>query len=368
MKKSFLLLAFLCTIPVFIQAQKTYVPDDIFENYLIQQGWDDVLDDSVLTSSISNRPSVNVAYKGITDLTGIEDFLGLQILNCENNNISSLDLTNASALRQLQCGNNSLTSLDVSHNTALTILSCYNNNINELNLNQNSALTNLSCGNNFMNTLIVNGASAIEILLCNSNNINILDLSQNNFLKTLNCSSNQLIKLDVRNGENSRITSFNASSNPGLSCIEVDNAEAANNGDAPYTYWYKDATASYSEDCVLPKTYVPDDNFEQALIDLGYDNEIDDYVTTYFISGVSSLNVSGEDISDLTGIEDFSDLGQLNCSNNLLTSLDISQNTSLTYLNCSNNLLASLNLRNGNNSILTSMDASTNASLKLYRG
>ena len=28
------------------------------------------------------------------------------------------------------------------------------------------------------------------------------------------------------------------------------------------------------------QTYVPDDNFEQALIDLGYDNILDDYVTT----------------------------------------------------------------------------------------
>jgi len=27
-------------------------------------------------------------------------------------------------------------------------------------------------------------------------------------------------------------------------------------------------------------TYVPDDNFEQALIDLGYDDVLDDYVLT----------------------------------------------------------------------------------------
>jgi len=33
-------------------------------------------------------------------------------------------------------------------------------------------------------------------------------------------------------------------------------------------------------------TYVPDDNFEQALIDLGYDDVLDDYVLTANISGV----------------------------------------------------------------------------------
>ena len=36
-------------------------------------------------------------------------------------------------------------------------------------------------------------------------------------------------------------------------------------------------------------TYVPDDNFEQALIDLGYDDVLDDFVVTDSISGVTDL-------------------------------------------------------------------------------
>ena len=38
-------------------------------------------------------------------------------------------------------------------------------------------------------------------------------------------------------------------------------------------------------------TYVPDDNFEQALINLGYDNVLDDYVTTSNINTVTYLSV-----------------------------------------------------------------------------
>ena len=68
-------------------------------------------------------------------------------------------------------------------------------------------------------------------------------------------------------------------------------------------------------------TYVPDDNFEQALIDLGYDDTLDDYVTTANISGVTELDVSNKEISDLTGIEAFAALTQLECWNNQLTSL-----------------------------------------------
>ena len=51
-------------------------------------------------------------------------------------------------------------------------------------------------------------------------------------------------------------------------------------------------------------TLIPDANFEQALIDLGYDTGTPDgSVPTVNISGVTSLNVSSESISDLTGIE-----------------------------------------------------------------
>ena len=70
-------------------------------------------------------------------------------------------------------------------------------------------------------------------------------------------------------------------------------------------------------------TYVPDDNFEQALIDLGYDTTLDDYVLTANISGVTSLDVSNKEISDLTGIEAFTALTHLDCSHNQLTSLEI---------------------------------------------
>ena len=68
-------------------------------------------------------------------------------------------------------------------------------------------------------------------------------------------------------------------------------------------------------------TYVPDNNFEQALIDLGYDTILDDSVLTTNISGVTSLNVGEKEISDLTGIEAFAALTQLECWNNQLTSL-----------------------------------------------
>ena len=93
-------------------------------------------------------------------------------------------------------------------------------------------------------------------------------------------------------------------------------------------------------------TLIPDPNFEQALIDLGYDTApIDGQVLTANISSVTSLDVSlNFDITDLTGIEDFTALATLRCYNNQLTSLDLSNNNALTNLDCSNNQLTSLDV------------------------
>ena len=92
------------------------------------------------------------------------------------------------------------------------------------------------------------------------------------------------------------------------------------------------------------QTYVPDDNFENALINLGLDNILDNYVATASIDTVTILDVSSENIADLTGIEDFTDLLELNCSENQLSELDVSHNTYLSTLDCSHNYLTSLNL------------------------
>ena len=92
------------------------------------------------------------------------------------------------------------------------------------------------------------------------------------------------------------------------------------------------------------QTYVPDNIFEQALINLGYDNVLDDYVTTANINTVTALDVNSQGIDDLTGIEDFTALTSLIAYSNNLSSLDVSQNTFLTTLFTNwNNIILSIN-------------------------
>lgn len=103
-------------------------------------------------------------------------------------------------------------------------------------------------------------------------------------------------------------------------------------------------------------TVIPDANFEQALIDLGIDsNGFSGDVLTSDINTITSLDLSDPlnntnfssvlgKISDLTGIEDFVALETLSINDNLVSSIDLSFNTSLHTFTCVNNLLTSLDI------------------------
>ena len=135
-------------IPALCLGQYTSIPDQNFEQALIDFGYDDVIDGKVLTANINSVDSLNLVGKNISDLTGIEAFTALTDLDCAVNQLTSLDVSQNTALTFLNCNYNQLTSLDVSKNTALTDLDCAVNQLTSLDLTKNTALTRLDCGGN----------------------------------------------------------------------------------------------------------------------------------------------------------------------------------------------------------------------------
>ena len=123
-------------------------------------------------------------------------------IDCNNLNISDLTgIENFTVLTELDCNNNNLTSLDVSQNTSLTFLRCDWNQLTSLDVSQNTDLIYLYCG---------------------WNQLTSLDVSQSTDLTDLNCNDNQLTILDIRNGNNTNMGSIQASNNLNLTCISVD--------------------------------------------------------------------------------------------------------------------------------------------------
>ncbi len=100
--------------------------------------------------------------------------------------------------------------------------------------------------------------------------------------------------------------------------------------------------------CHSQSTVIADVNFEQALIDLTIDSDglNGSILDSDAQQVIFTLDVSSKNISDLTGIEAFINITEFDCSNNNLTTLDLSSNTALTTVSARNNNLLEVNLSN----------------------
>ena len=125
-------------------------------------------------------------------------------------------------------------------------------------------------------------------------------------------------------------------------------------------------TAVSWADVAINETNFPDENFRNHLINDTYGGS-DGVFTDAEIQNITVINVSGRNISSLQGIEFFTALFSLSCSNNQLTSLDVSGCTKMTNIECYNNQLTSLNVSGCTalswiecyNNKLTSLDVSS---------
>lgn len=110
-----------------IAINETNFPDANFRNYLLEQEYGT---DGIITSDeIEGVTSMFVSEKDIESLEGIEYFKKLQYLYCDNNKLTSLDVSNNTAMQALICNNNKLTSLNVSEYSELYWLYIYQNQI-----------------------------------------------------------------------------------------------------------------------------------------------------------------------------------------------------------------------------------------------
>tara|TARA_B100001287_G_scaffold123656_1_gene104184 strand:+ start:75 stop:1844 length:1770 start_codon:yes stop_codon:yes gene_type:complete len=129
------------------------------------------------------------------------------------------------------------------------------------------------------------------------------------------------------------------------------------------------------EQPILEKTFVPDDNFEAYLEENGMGDGVanNDSVLTSNISDVMRLEISGNEITDLIGIQDFEALHYLNAGGNSINSVNLTQNILLDTLGLNGNQLSSINISSNTNLLyldvednqLTNLDVSNNQLLTI---
>lgn len=178
----------------------TIIEDAAFEQALIDLNFDEELDGKVLDSRIQVITELILDEKGISDLTGIENFRDLENLSIRGNNLKTVN---------------------VSPNSKLKFIWCEDNEIDELNLE---------------------GLTILEKVGADRNSLSSIDVSENTALQLLTLSENDFTSIDV--SMNTALTDFIIDMNP-LDCIQVNQTQL----DQIPVDWSKDETDTYSLDC-----------------------------------------------------------------------------------------------------------------------
>jgi len=120
---------------------------------------------------------LNLTKKELKDELKLEGFTDLRVLECDQNQLTNLDVSTCAKLEILNCGKNCLSSLDLSNNKMLIGLYCWQNKLEELNISNCRNLKKLGCSSNRLTKLALNNNSRLETLDIADNKLNEPDLS-----------------------------------------------------------------------------------------------------------------------------------------------------------------------------------------------
>ena len=148
-------------------------------------------------SSLDVSHYISTSIYIILNLNGIQSFKNLQTLSCDNNDLTSLDVTSLTKLQKLACRSNNLTSLDVTSLTKLQTLDCGYNQLTSLNLTGLTYLKSVYCYGNILTSLNLSGLTNLKTLDCSRNRLTSLNLTNLTNLEFLNCEENQITTLDL---------------------------------------------------------------------------------------------------------------------------------------------------------------------------
>ncbi len=348
---------------VYPQDSIVSIPDTAFLFALIEVGVDTNGDGLISYSEAETVTSLDVSggiwnIKGnISDMSGIEAFINMNNLQCRNNQITSLDISNNADLTNLNCSRNQITSLDISNNADLTDLDCNWNQLTSLDLSNNLELLYLDVGDNQLTSLDVSSNTKLWSLICGSNHLTSLDVSKNTNLCGMDwhcfgCQKSSLAYYWDRIGldcSNNLLISLNVSSNTKLEALDCS---------------FNQLTSLDVSGC---------DSLAYLLC---HGNQLTD-LDISDIEGLEFLDCSGMQFTDLD-ISNNKDLESLDCSGMQLTDLDVTNNTELAVLLCNDNQLSSLDVTNNpklsfdfavpgldcSNNLLTRLDVSNNIELR----
>ncbi|HLA56722.1 MAG TPA: leucine-rich repeat domain-containing protein [Flavobacterium sp.] len=314
-------------------------------------------------NSFSNLDLLNIRTNQVTviDLNGLPTLTKLSFVNTMH--MSTLNISNLTNLTEMYCyGLNSLTTLDVSHATNLSKLTCIYSSVNDLNITGLTNITELNLQGNYLPNLNVSGLTSLTKLNCSNNYIANLNVNNLSNLTELDCSYNQLLNL---NGIPSNMSKLNCSYNKltTLSINSLTNLTELDCSSNDIAVLNVNSLSNLTKlNCGANKLVSLNINGLPNLNNLGCNDSNE--LTSLTLSNLPNLHelmiIGTITTSHLTSLDlsGLPNLQKLFCSNGILTSLNLANLTSLTELDCSYNQITTLTLTNLPN--LVKLNCATN--------
>lgn len=241
----------------------------------------DKITGDIYKSDVEKITELDAQYRGIEDISGIENLINLQMLGLRGNQISSIDaLKNLTNLKQLSLGNNKISDISVLKdlvNLQILDLGEYYNSYNQIsNIDVLKNLTNLK-------QLSLSGNQLKDIsVLKNLVNLQSIDLSYNE-VSNISALKN-LTNLKQLNLANNKISDISALSN-------LTNLQELNLG------------------------YVPWRGIPAPVLKENY-NEISDISALKNLTNLQTLNLGYIKVKDIGALKGLSNLQTLDLCNN----------------------------------------------------
>jgi hypothetical protein len=289
----------------------------------------------ITTLDLSANPALKTLWCFDSQLTSLDLTANMALVDVQvnHNQLTSLELGSHPDLRNLYAYSNQLTTIDISQATGIVELFLQQNKLTSIEITNHSSLRSLNVADNMITSLDMTGKPQLRGLSAQNNRLSELDLSTNISLTRVTVFKNSLTVLNLKNGNNTRIFDFDATRNPNLLCIQVDDPAWAE------ANWLKvDAQATFSVDCGYEGpdiVNIPDPAFRARLIQIGVDTNHDEKIQyTEAEAWVTHMNLDGAGILDPTGVEAFVNTPSMNWEHNDIERLDLRQNTGLRLLDC----------------------------------
>lgn len=390
MKKALYLLLFVVGLS---NAQIVTIPDANFKQKLltihsVDLNGDSFLDvdadtnddDEIQQSEADAVTELFIANSNITDLTGIQNFINLEVLDCSFNHLSSIDVSGLASLEFLTTHNNvelvslntsncvnllsillddnfnlptNLQTMNVSNCSSLTYLYVIGSQINNLNLSDCFGLTDLTIFGGALTNLNVSGLSNLETLECSNNNLSSIDLTGCIGLKYLLLGGNSITNLNLSEYQNllqvhisfNNLINLNLTNCINLNYLDIDNNPQLQTLDLqgctslPFIFTLESQLSSVNLSGLTSLSEVHINNANLSSINLSG-------CLNLTIAYLYNNNLTGIDLTNLPALTDIA------LDSNLITELDTSTNLNLLNISVGNNPIVNLFAKNGTNEVI----------------